>query len=218
MDREWIRDFNKECGRELTLAFQVISQANNWGLTVATAIFGATLLAIIKFGNDQNPISFTYPTFATWYIIIFSWIIMLRFFIRSCIAHINIFRWNKLMKLINLYLSVPENDSRSKELENNCIKAINLYYFEWRSPIPMKRLIWDNLKLMYLWFMAPVIILFLWGLISLDIHNIAWGIGLLIFGVPTLLEILWFISYPPFRYAKFDESKCKTFAETWEIN
>jgi hypothetical protein len=203
MDREWIKIFYSECGREVNLAFDTFNTTNNWGLTLATVVIAATIISILKVDDTTHEIVFLYPSFITWFIIIIAWIVMLRFFVRSCIPYVNIHRWNLLMRYISLYLSVPEDHPYAKVLKQNCIHAIKAYYFEWGNPIPMKKLIWDNLKLIYLWFILPVIFLILWGFIKLDSTNYLWQVGLIIFVIPTLCEFYWFVTYPPFKYHPF---------------
>jgi hypothetical protein len=120
------------------------------------------------------------------------------------------------MKNINIFLSVPDDHPYSKILKQNCMEAIKVYYFEWRSPITMKKLIWDNLKLIYLWFMIPVIFLIFWGLIKLDYNNILWLIGLVIFIIPTLCEFYWFYTYFPFKYYPLTKFKYIDISKTWK--
>lgn len=211
MEEKWLYEFYRMCDNNLAIARKELFQTNFWGLTVATAIF--TIIILNSVDNDGNfiPLNFTF-----WYLIIFVWIIMLRFFVRSCIGRINIQRWHFLMMKISTVLSLSSKHQFYPLFKRNCIDAIEVYYFNWKSPIKQFKAIKDSLILFYLWFMAPVLFFICWGLVSLDIHSIYWFIGLFLFSVPTLIEIFWFISYDGFEYKKIDDSYLPDIVQEWK--
>lgn len=204
MDRKWLEQFYKECGREVTLAYNVVNQANNWGITIAAAVVTAGFLDSIKVIN--NKVEYTYPTLLHWYLVIIAWVVMVRFFVRSALALTNMYRWNAIINSIMKVLSLPENDNRASVYMHNCAKKIEKYYIQWKSPISKKDIIWINLKLMYLWFFIVILVLFGWGIISLK-RDLYYWLGLVVFVIPTSLECLWFYRTGHFKHEKPDSLK-----------
>ncbi len=112
MERKWLEQFYEECGREVSLAYNVLNQTNNWGVTIAAAVVAAGLLDSIRLVGAKLEIF--YPTIPHWYLVIFAWVIMVRFFVRSALALTNMYRWNELIKASMKVLSLPDDDSRIK--------------------------------------------------------------------------------------------------------
>jgi hypothetical protein len=197
MERKWLEAFYKECGREVSLAYNVLNQTNNWGITLAVAVVVTCFLGTARV--EGRTIYLTYPTLLQWYLVIFGWIIMVRFFVRSALGLVNMYRWNELINSTCKVLSLPESHPDTPLLNRNLAKKIEAYFFRFRSPKTRRFIVWHNLKLMYLWFFIILLCLFTWGIIVLEKTILFW-VGLLLFIIPTIIEIVWFNRWYGLQY------------------
>lgn len=215
MERKWLEKFYAECGRETTLAYNVLNYSNNWGVTLITGIMATVFLGSLS--TKDGVVSFSYPTLYHWLFVIIGWIIMLRFFTRSALALANLYRWNKLNVAIAKLLSLSEYDPLFTTYEKNCVKTIREYYFNWSSPIKRRKLIWSNLKLMYLWPFLLIMVLFIWGICKLE-WNIYFFIGMALFIIPLIIEMYFFLNWHGLKYAKVDLDDEPKIADVWIQN
>lgn len=192
MERSFLEKFYTECGREVSLAYNVLNQTNSWGITIVIAVLATSLFSALKLNGSSW--HFLYPTIVHWYIVIVSWIIVLRFFVRSALGLVNMYRWNELIYSTFKVLYLPDNHPNRDLFERNLIKKIDAYYLRWLSPKPRRKIIWQNLKLMYFWFFIIILGLFIWGIICLS-RDVSYYLGLLLFIIPTLIEIVWYIRW-----------------------
>jgi len=201
MEKQWIESFYKECGREVSLAYNVLNQTNTWGVTLGSAVLTAGFLGAIKL--EVGHIYFNYPNIYQWYFVIVAWIIMLRFFVRSALGLVNMYRWNALIVASTKVLSLPEGHvSRPLFLQHLC-DAIDAYYYKWQSPIKRTKLLWNNLLLMYLWFFLIILVFFVWGLIKLP-KDIYFWLGISAFAIPLVVEVILFLNWRGLKYQKID--------------
>lgn len=98
VDRDWIEKFYGECGREVSLAYNTLNQSNNWGITLITAVLATSFIGSMKV--ESGSLKFYYPTIYHWHYIIVAWVVLLRFFVRSALALLNMYRWNSLIRTI----------------------------------------------------------------------------------------------------------------------
>ncbi|MCR4410072.1 MAG: hypothetical protein QHH43_06150 [Candidatus Saccharicenans sp.] len=215
MEKEWLEKFYSECGREVSLAYNVLNHTNTWGLTLVTALLSTTFLSAVKLGNFS--IRFIYPTTYHWYIVIITWIIMLRFFVRSALALTNMYRWNELIYATAKLLSIPQESLYRDLLERNLKKKIDAYYFKWKSPRPKLYVAWQNLKLMYLWLFIIILSLFLWGVLTLKKDNFFF-LGIVIFFTATLLEVLWYSKWYGMQHEKLNLEAEPDIETLWNKN
>jgi hypothetical protein len=213
MERKWLEKFYTECGREVSLAYNVLNHSNNWGVTLATAVLATSFIGAVKFENGK--MTLLYPTIIHWFYIIIAWIIMLRFFIRSALGLINMYRWNTLIYASSKILSLPESNLALPVYMRNCAKKIDAYYYRWKSPISKRKLIWENLKLMYFWFFFIVLALFIWGVIVLE-RNWLYYVGISLFGISTIIESVWFIRWRGMKYEKLDMENEPEITQLWQ--
>src|SRR5437899_12327207 len=89
LDDAWLRDFYKECGREITLAYTTLNQMKNWAMVIAGAV-----LSGLAFGSAAG----TYPTKPMFIGVVIAFAFTLRFFIRAILCYINLSRWNTLQR------------------------------------------------------------------------------------------------------------------------
>jgi hypothetical protein len=214
MNRAWLEKFYTECGREVSLAYNVLNYSNNWGVTLGGAVLATGFMSAVKV-DTNGTVQMSYPTVIHWYFVIFSWIIMCRFFVRSALGLVNMYRWNNLISASSKVLSLEDNNPSRGVFERNFEKLIGAYYYSWKSPLTKRKLIWRNLKLMYLWFLLIVFALFFWGLVALK-YDIYYLIGLALFLIPTALEIYWFSHYDGLEYKKVDLENEPNITHLWQ--
>jgi hypothetical protein len=197
MEKSWLEKFYTECGREVALAYNVLNYTNNWGVTLGAAVLATGFMSAVKV--EQGGITILYPTTTHWFFVILSWIIMVRFFLRSALALVNMYRWNDLIFASSKVLSLSEEDPRRSLFERNLEKKIDAYFYKWKSPKKKSFIIWHNLKLMYLWFFLIVLGLFAWGAICLQ-RDLFYFLGIAAFMGSTLIETIWFAKWHGMKY------------------
>jgi len=213
IDREWIKQFYTECGREASLAHEVHNNTNTWGVTLVTGVVAVTFISAVRF--EDTGVALKYPTAALWFVMIGAWIITCRFFVRSCIALSNTYRWNTLAIAATQILSLPADSPHSPLFERNFAKKVKAYYYDWRSPIAQRKLVWTTLKLMYLWFFLIFFGLLMWGFVELD-RDKSWLVGLLLFLIPTAAEAYWFVTWRGFKHEKLELEKEPEITLLWQ--
>jgi len=201
MNRSWVEKFYTECGREVSLAYNTFNHTNNWGITLATGIVGIVFIAAIR--SVQGEVTIIYPNVAYWFVVILAWVIMTRFFIRSCLALVNMYRWNTLIYAASKLLSLPTDHPQIPIFERNFAKKVKAYFYEWHSPIPLRKLVWECFRLMYIWFFLILFCLVTWGLVALY-GEALWPVGLSLFAMPTAWEIYSLLKWRGFRYQPLD--------------
>ena len=212
MNRTWIEKFYEECGREVSLAYNTFNQTNNWGITLATGIVTLAFITSTKYVDDKVVI--TYPNIAHWFVVIIAWVIMTRFFVRSCLALVNMYRWNTLIYAASKMLSLPEDHPDVPVFERNLAKKVKAYFYDWRSPIPLRKLVWECFRLMYIWFFLVLLALIIWGIIALHSQTL-WIVGVLVFLLPTGWETYAFLVYRGFKYQPLDLESEPDVAKLW---
>jgi len=212
MNRSWVEKFYTECGREVSLAYNTFNQTNHWGITLVTGIVALAFITSIKYVEGELKI--VYPNIAYWFVVIVAWIIMIRFFVRSCLALVNMYRWNNLIYAASKLLSLADGHPDALVFEKNFAKKVKAYFYDWRSPIPMQKLVWECFRLIYIWFLLPLLGLIIWGLVVLYEQTL-WLLGLLIFILPTGWEIYAFLTYRGFKYQPLDLENEIDVVEIW---
>lgn len=202
INRSWVQQLYQECGREVSLAYNVFNHTNSWGITLATGIVAVAFITAIDTNGSQ--VTFQYPNIAHWYAIIVAWIIMTRFYVRSCLALMNMYRWNTLIYAASKILSLPEGHASLSVFERNFAKKVKAYFYEWRSPIPRRKLVRECFRLIYIWFFIILIGLIIWGAIALYDRQILWIGGILLLLLPTSWETYSFLTYRGFQHQSLD--------------
>lgn len=196
MQRSWVERFYGECGREASLAYNVLNQTNTWGVTLCTALLATIFIQAVTVENGD--VRFLFPTIYHWAYIAVAWVILLRFFARSALGLVNLYRWNALMGAASNVLSIPEENPAYPVYVRNFARKVESYLHHWRSPISMWKLLRENLRLMYLWVLLGVLSLFIWGAVVVE-KDFYYFIGLAVFAIPTFFEAKWFLGYRAFR-------------------
>jgi hypothetical protein len=141
-DPDFIKEFYKECGREVTLAYTTLNQMKNWAIVVTAALMGA-FASFWRRGQDgalTEDVTLVALVAAS-----LSLLFNLRFFIRASICYVNMLRWNRLQ---NAIASFKMGTSRKKAIsESELIDEIDTYYHRWASPVGRFEQVSSNLKL-----------------------------------------------------------------------
>jgi len=212
MEKSWLEKFYTECGREVSLAYNVLNHTNTWGVTLITAFLATIFISAIEFKGGN--LTLHYPTTIHWFLVIGAWIALMRFFVRSALGLANMYRWNELIYSSSKVLSLPENSPAVPIYIRNCAKKIDSYYYRFHSPVARWKIVWHSLKLMYLWFFIAVLVLFIWGLLVLD-RNWQYYLGIAVFIVAVLLEFFWFVRWHGLQYEKLDLEEEPSILQLW---
>ena len=172
LNDDWLRDFYKECGREITLAYTTLNQMKNWAIVVQAAIVAATVSFVRSsaVGASANYDSRIWTAIVVG--AVFSHLFTVRFFVRAITCYNNLLRWNTLQSsIVASRLSSPGVVSEDKLHEN-----IQNYYHSWRAPISRTQQVSSNLKLGFgLLIVVPVTIVAV-GAFSLWSHALVRGL------------------------------------------
>ncbi len=213
MERDWIRTFYTECGREVSLAYDVLNQTTNWGVTLTAAVLAASFVDALQPG-PSGKLEFLYPTTVHWFYAIVAWVVMVRFFVRSCIALVNMYRWNTLICAASKVLSLPEESPDARVYSRNLARQVKAYFYDWYSPIPRGKAIWNSLKLMYIWFFLILLVLVVWGAVQIDKDWLFFA-GVAAFVVSTSLETYWFVTWRGLKYYRVELESEREITSLW---
>lgn len=163
LDQDWLRDFYKECGRELTLAYTTLNQMKNWAILVLAPV----LAAVIAMGNTTQAAGVasgnTRLSVAIVAAAVFSYVFTLRFFFRAIQCYINLLRWNTLQSAVVRFKLRPHPGPGADSTEHGLLDAIDNYYHHWRSPVARPEQVASNLKLGFGLVLALPLLLMCWG-------------------------------------------------------
>lgn len=217
MERDWIQEFYKECGREVTLAYNTVNQTNTWGVTLTGIVLASGLMGAARIDTATGAITFTYPNTLVWFYVIAAWVIMIRFFVRSALGVANMWRWNELIFASAKVLSLGDSNPSLGVFQRNLAKKAKAYYFDWKIPRTQWQIVWNNLVLMYIWFLLGILALFIWGVIGLN-RDVAYYAGLVIFFGTTLFEVWLFRNYHGLQYEDVHPEQEPDLQIVWQEN
>lgn len=188
-ERDTLNAMLQYFGREVALAYNVLNTTNYWSI----ALVGGLITALL---GDAK-----YPTISEMFVVAVALVFLTRFFVRSCLGLMNMYRWNLLNQATLDVLGFP------KAKEHNSLRldaALNLYYYQFRSPVAKSKILWDSLKLAYFWLFAVLLTLFAWGWIKLTDDRWIWTItGGLVLALG--IEGYWFSKTGMFKHAPMKE-------------
>lgn len=141
-DGDWVKSVFQEANGEVPQAFNQLHTNINWALVLLSAILTGV---VVKGAFDLTTFGLT----------IFSIILILRFFVRSCLGYVSLIRWNKIKSAVLDYLG---SDSNEKPQKLETLKIIHETYSltNWYSPLPKRKVIFSNAKFFGLWYILPV--------------------------------------------------------------
>jgi hypothetical protein len=185
LNADWLRDFYKECGREVTLAYTTLNQMKNWAITVQAAV----VAAFVSFARSLAASSVEQVAMPLLMGGVLAYVFTLRFFVRAILCYINLRRWNRLQGDILECKLQPRRSTTltSAGLEARLVSDIDDYYYRWLSPIGRAEQVASNLKLGFgiLMVLPPLLVtyslLFVWD------DSLADGLAVFAVGA-TLIE------------------------------
>ena len=184
IDEDWLRNFHIKVYDQFTLSRESLHNTHQWAITLT---FGV-ITAIFTISNDQK-----YPNESGLVILLLTFPLMIRFFFRSCLEYSIQRKWQRIRNNLDQYFL--NSDKKNKEI---LLKSIDTYYFDWRSPIPVFKIIIDNLKLAYLWPFLLYSLLIIWGCVSIKLSVLLINI-IFLTGIMILIEIIGFFTYRGFK-------------------
>jgi hypothetical protein len=168
LDADWLRDFYKECGRELTLAYTTLNQVKNWTLFVQ----GSIIASVASFSRPltASPGEPMGPQVAFPVVIgsLLAYVLTLRFFVRAIHCAINLSRWNVLQSdIVQFKLAARVRGDGTvlsmQAIERRLRSDIQNYYHRWLSPVSRPSQIASNFRLGFGPLMALQALLIVWG-------------------------------------------------------
>jgi hypothetical protein len=200
-NEEWLQNFYKECGREVTLAYTTLNQMKNWAMIVAAAAISG-----VAFSTS----ALNYPNEKMYVGVVIVYTFILRFFIRAIICYINLTRWNRLQNDCLQYGLLPHDNTSSTELLTRLQSSIENYYFRWRSPIDRKTQLFSNLKLGFGLLLALPLFFLIWGVSELWASSLVQALTVFAVGT-TIVEFNDFFKSPYFDNIRaYDRRKQKS--------
>lgn len=199
-DDQWLENFYKECGREVTLAYTTLNQMKNWAIVIAGAVIsGLAFSSTAQKGEYPNV-----PMFVGTVIV---YIFILRFYIRAILCYTNLLKWNKLQSdciELKLLKSTRNESFSDEEIRQKLSDDIRLHYFEFLPTVNRKTQLLSNLKLGFYPLFTLALFFLVQGALGLWPNRIVKG--LTVFAIlTTMLE-----GYDFLTSGFFDDAKAWT--------
>jgi uncharacterized membrane protein len=200
IDDKWLDIYYTEVGREIGVASSQLHDTTNWSIGITTAAVSAIALS-------GQP----YPQVWTLGLAVVAFILLIRIFLRTCLAYANLTKWNEIHTLITRY-KLADNSSERQHLKNKILRSIELYHLGWQSPKPIHSILWSNLKLGYLYMFLILGFLCVWGFIQAQWNHWPTWMLLIFWGASIIYEVMIFprktyLYYTPIDATSNDESK-----------
>lgn len=177
------------------------SQQNThqWVISLALAL----VTAVLTLGGNQNP----YPSEFNFIAILVSFPLLFRFFVRSCLETSILYKWMTIRNALDEYYYLKSNNAgNTKEYKKYLDETLLLYYFKWKSPRKLGKIIWDNIRLAYFWPFIVIISLVVWGYAALPLSKLICITSVIVSSF-MLYEIITFFTYRGFQYKKTNTRK-----------
>ena len=155
-DAEFRKDYTNTINQEISNASSQLHETTNWAVAVTIGAMGGLAIA------DSFPSRWTLA------LLVASLILVIRFFVRSCIAYSYLARWNSIQKQI-LRVQAAESGEAEAVAKKRLVDSIKYHHLEWKSAVPLRKLIWSNLKLGYLHLILILSLALLFGLTQADL-------------------------------------------------
>jgi len=139
---EWLTNYSAQVGNEIGIASSQLHEITNWSIGIVMAVVTAVAL------SDKS-----YPQPWTLGVAVVGFMLVMRFFIRSCLSYVNLDKWNNIQRAIIQY-QLSENGPGKERLKESVAKRIEQYHLKWFSPRRIRKLLWSNLKLGYVYLFA----------------------------------------------------------------
>ena len=185
INNKWLEKFYDRVTNQFTLSRESLHNTHQWAITLTFGIVTAIFTI-----SSENP----YPNEYGFIALVLTFPLMMRFFVRSCLEYSIQRKWQEIRNRQDVFY-FRESKKSYKELKD----CIELYYFKWKSPISIWKIIWDNLSLAYLWPFILYFYLIIWGSLSIQLTN------LVLITVIIVVSFLVFEIVRVFRYRGFKE-------------
>ena len=186
---EWLTLFYNRITELYSLSRKSLHDTHHWAITLTLAL----VTAIMGLGGTADP----YPNEFGFIVVVVSFPLLIRFFIRSCLERSIEKRFlvirNELDKYLSLGASAKE-DNRAR-LTN----IINTYYFEFYPSVGFIENMLDNLRLSYCWIFTLWIGLIVWGVFCLS-FSVKLFVICTITGLFVIFELIQFYRYKKLNY------------------
>lgn len=189
INKKWLCIFYDRVTDQFALSRQSLHNTHQWAISLALGI----VTAVFTIGGKKNP----FPNELGLLIILLSFPLLLRFFIRSCLECAIQHRFITLRDALDIYFS--RDRKKRKLMKPYLIEAINTYYINFKSSRKLGKIAWENLRLAYLWIFILWIGLIVWGGISAQITKNLLIVFLIVL-VFVVYEIISFFCYERLKY------------------
>lgn len=191
-DPEWLSLFYPRATEQFGLSRQSLHRTHEWVITLTLGL----AIAVLTSGGQQS----SYPNEFGLVAVLASFPLLFRFFVRSCLECAIQHRWIAIRNALDMYFYLQGVDPHSKSAaERHLRETIELYYFQWKSPLSIWAIIWENLRLAYLWPFILLVSLMVWGAAVLTMSPL-----LAITGATVVLymsyEVIAFLRYRGFEH------------------
>lgn len=134
---EWLLDIYYTTSLEIGSAISRLHSTLHWSAGITTA-------AVAVLSLSPQP----YPQVWTLGAVIVAFLLCVRLFVHACLAYAALTKWNELNRLITEY-ELADDASEQQRLREKIIGSVRLSHIQWRSPKPIRSVLWSTLKLGY---------------------------------------------------------------------
>jgi len=198
LSEEWLPLFYARVTDQFSLSRQSLHNTHQWVITLAIGL----VTAVLALSGQQ-----AYPNELGLVTLLASLPLLFRFFVRSCLECAIQHRWRRIRDALDrYYYSLPETDTESCSQAAQCLReTIELYYFAWKSPMPLGKIALENLRLAYAWPFLVVLALIAWGVVAVPWTSLKITVTAVVSAF-MVYEVWTFVTYHGFKAAK-----CTTF-------
>jgi hypothetical protein len=194
LDEKWLGWFYARVTDQFTLSRQSLHSTHQWVITLTLGL----VTAVLTLGSQQSQ----YPNELGFVALLASLPLLFRFFVRSCLECSIQYKWMAIRDALDrfYYLTGADPEVRHRA-ENYLRETIELHYFNWRSPLSLWTIAWENLRLAYLWPFVLLASLIVWGGLALCMSPLI-GVVAIVVIVYMAYEFISFVTYRGFKRAK----------------
>jgi|Deesub1362A_J573_1020465.scaffolds.fasta_scaffold35792_1 hypothetical protein len=188
--------FYNAVGREVSLARDSQRETHNWVITLV----GGTFVAIAAFAQaSQDSLLLGEATFL---IALLLTPLVFRLFVRSCLEYQNFNRWISIRNALDAYYFARNyRPELADQARDNVIESVRLYYFRWKQPKGIGKMIWDNIQLAYGWPFILNALLLAYGVAKATMTLVI-AIALIASGTWMAFEAINFVRYFACRHVR----------------
>lgn len=191
----WLELFYARTDSEFALSRTSLYGTHQWAVTLAVGVVAAAL----GLGTAYKSVDGELPLMA----ILVAAPLLVRFYVRSCIDYAVHCRWKEIRNATDRYFrGRPAAGGVKAAARAHLDQVVELYYFQWKSPLTLRTVLWHQLRLTYLW---PFILLA--GAMAWGFWIVGCAKGPLIVGVVVALYLIY-EAYQLATYDGLDFAKC----------